>query len=104
MESTIRSLVGVSERGREGLLKMQKVVLSQSLNIAQYFYLPLTPIRDNRKTILYYLVFLVESFCKNWPRLMFLWKLKIYILTFQSIWHIACVRSEAYFNYKICNI
>ena len=38
LESTIRSPVGVS-RGREVLLKMQKVVLSQSLNIARYFKL-----------------------------------------------------------------
>ena len=36
LESTIRSLVGVS-RGREVLLKMQKVVLSQSLNIVRHF-------------------------------------------------------------------
>ena len=36
LESTIRSLVGVL-RGREVLLKMQKGVLSQSLNIARYF-------------------------------------------------------------------
>ena len=37
LESTIRSLIGVS-RGREvSLLKMQKVVLSQSLNTARHF-------------------------------------------------------------------
>ena len=36
LESTIRSLVGFS-RGREVLLKMQKVVLSQSLNTARHF-------------------------------------------------------------------
>ena len=36
LESTIRSLVGVP-RGREVLLKMQKVVLSQSLNIVRHF-------------------------------------------------------------------
>ena len=36
LESRIRSLVGVP-RGREVLLKMQKVVLSQSLNIARHF-------------------------------------------------------------------
>ena len=36
LESTIRSLVGV-KRGKEVLLKMQKVVLSESLNIARFF-------------------------------------------------------------------
>ena len=36
LESTIRSLVGV-KRGKEVLLKMQKVVLSGSLNIARFF-------------------------------------------------------------------
>ena len=36
LESTIRGLVGV-KRGKEVLLKMQKVVLSESLNIARFF-------------------------------------------------------------------
>ena len=36
LESTIRSLVGV-KRGKEVLLKMQKAVLSESLNIARFF-------------------------------------------------------------------
>ena len=36
LESTIRSLVGV-KRGKEVLLKMQKVVLSEKLNIARFF-------------------------------------------------------------------
>ena len=36
LESTIQSLVGI-KRGKEVLLKMQKVVLSESLNIARFF-------------------------------------------------------------------
>ena len=36
LESTIQSLVGV-KRGKEVLLKIQRVVLSESLNIARFF-------------------------------------------------------------------